>query len=122
DPALRGAVEEEAGSDRALDRGLDLGADGFGDPPEPADPRRHAVDRLEIVADRLLARDVRKRAEDGAEEAGRLLAVAAEADALHARLGIDVDEAPVDLAPRRPLLQRRHRRTEGRIVQHRSVD
>ena len=36
--------------------------------------------------------------------------------ALHAGLGIDIDEAPVDLAPRRPLLERRHGRPERRVV------
>ncbi len=83
-------------------------------------------DRLEIVADRLLARNVGKRAEDGGEEA-RGLHVAGSADigeldALHARLGIDIDEAAVDLAPGRALLKRRDGGPEGRVGKHRAVD
>lgn len=52
----------------------------------------------------------------------RLLARLAEADRAIIGLGIDIDEAPVDLAPRRPLLERRDRRTERRVGEHRPVD
>ena len=119
-----GLVEEEARADRALDRRLDLGPHRLDDPPQPPDPRRHPLDRLEIVADRLLARDVGQRAEDGARRspAARPSPSPVRRHALHAGLGIDIDEAAVDLAPRRPLLERRDRRAERRVGEHRAVD
>src|SRR3546814_15842711 len=63
------------------------------------DAGRTLVDRFEIVADRLLARDVREGAEDGGEEARRFgFAGGGEANAPATRLRVDVDEAAVDLA------------------------
>ena len=69
EPLRRRAGEEEGRAERALDRRLDLGPHRLDDPAQPPDRRRALVDRLEIVADRLLARNVRKGAEDGGEEA-----------------------------------------------------
>src|SRR5690606_18088991 len=87
----------------------------------------HALDHLDILADRLFARDRRQRAEDRRQKAGQLplfagFARLADADRLIIGLGVDIDEAPVDLAPRRALLQGRDRRAEGRVREYRAVD
>ena len=85
------------------------------------DPFAAVLDRLQIVADRLLARDFGYRADDRLEEARHLRRGRAELEARAGR-GVDIDEAPVDLALGRALAQRVHRRAERRIDQHRSVD
>ena len=67
---LRGrAEEEEGGAERVLDRRLDLRPHRPDDPALPADAAGEAIDRLQIVADRLLARNVGQRADDGGDEA-----------------------------------------------------
>jgi hypothetical protein len=38
------------------------------------------------------------------------------------RLGVDIDEAPVDLAPGRAILERHDRGCERRVAQHRAID
>src|SRR3546814_19399556 len=91
----------------------------------PADTPRHRLDRLDIVADRLFARDFGERAEDRGQETGQpfllaldRIAVAVEADRAVIGLGVDLDETPVDLAARRPLLARRDPRSERRVGEH----
>src|SRR3546814_6372934 len=55
---------------------------------------------------------------------GRVLrvAVAIELDRAMARLGIDIDEAPVDLPPGGPVPERADGLGEGGVGQHRTVD
>ena len=79
------------------------------------------------VADRLFARDVRRRAENGGEKAGRLSRAlfcvpAPRTESWAPRLGVDIDEAPVDLAPRRAVAQRVDGLIERRVGEHRAVD
>ncbi len=121
--------EEERPADRGLDKLLDVR-------PQCADDLAHAADAaaalgygLEIVADRLLARQVAERAEDRAEEAGQLDMAARVArpgrgqpERPQARGRLDIDEAPVDHAPRRTVLERANGLGERRIGQYRSVD
>src|SRR3546814_1504258 len=88
---------------------------------------RHALDHLDIFTDRLFAWDRRERAEDRRQEARKLalfvgFARLADADRLIIGLGVDIDETPVDLAPRRALFERRDRRTKGRVREHRAID
>src|SRR3546814_4985228 len=80
----------------------------------PADAPRHALDHLDIFTDRLFAWDRRERAEDRRQEARKLalfvgFARLADADRLIIGLGVDIDETPVDLAPRPALFARRDR-------------
>ena len=72
----------------------------------------------------MFAGDIRQRLEDGGKEAGEFSGggFAAHRDSLPPRLGVDIDEPPVDLAPCRALFQRGNGRTERRIGQHRSID
>ncbi len=106
---LRGrAVEEQCVAEQPADGFLDLGAQRIGNGAHLADARGAALDPFEIVADRLFARNVRDRAEDRREEAGQPLAArVAFARLVHAArqigLGVDIDEAPVDLAMRGPV-------------------
>src|SRR3546814_990090 len=46
----------------------------------------------------------------------------ADADRLIIGLGVDIDETTVDLAPRRALFERRDRRTQGSVREHRAID
>src|SRR3546814_1106149 len=87
------------------------------------DAGRTLVDRFEIVADRLLARDVREGAEDGGEEARRFgFDGGGEANAPVTRLRVDVDEAAVDLAAGGAVQERVDDGEERRVGEPRSVD
>src|SRR3546814_16336091 len=84
----------------------DLGRDIGDHAAHLLDPARARGDRIEVVADRLLARQLRNRAEDRLEEARRAgLGAFGEVD-LHARRGIDVTEAAIDRTPGRAFPQR----------------
>src|SRR3712207_6616513 len=96
----RGSEQEEGRAQRPLDRLLYLRLHRLHDPAQPPNSTREILDRLQIVPDRLLPRDVGQCAQYGSDEAGRLaFLAAAEANALQAWLRVDVDETPVDLAP-----------------------
>ncbi len=129
EPRRGRGVEEEGRAEQRRHLLLDLDLHRIDDALHAADAPRHILDRLDAVADRLFARNFGQCAEDGRKKARRAprfalacLARLAEADRSIIRLGIDIDEAPVDLAPRRPLLERRDRRTERRVGEHRPVD
>src|SRR3546814_8273497 len=93
--ALRGrSAEQQRGSEYPLDRRLYLRPHRLDDLAKMDDAGRTLVDRFEIVADRLLARDVREGAEDGGEEARRFgFAGGGAANAPDTRLRVDVEEA-----------------------------
>ena len=114
-------IEEQRIAEQRFDLALDLGPDQPGDRAHPVDPLAALLDRLQIVADRLLPRDFGDRADDRLEETGHRRAGRAELEA-RAGGGVDIDEAPVDLALGGALAQRVHRRAEWRVDQYRSVD
>ena len=87
---------------------------------QPARPGRDRLDRAQAVADRLLARDIGKGAQDGAEEAGRL--AGHRAIVVHPRLGIEIDKAPVHFAMCWTAAQRSQRRAKGPVVEHGAID
>ena len=118
----RRAVEEQGVPEQSLDLRLHLGPDVGDDGAHPRDPFGAAVERLQIVADRLFPRQFAERAQNGLEEPRHTAFSTAAQPDLHAGRGIDIDEAAVDLVPGRALPQRIHRRPERRIGEHRSVD
>ena len=98
-------VEKEGVAKRRLYPLLHLRAHRIDDHAHALDAARQRLQRLDIIADRLFARDIRQRLEDRCEKArqlGRWLA-AAQRHAAPPRLGVDIDKAPVHLAPRRAL-------------------
>ena len=127
EPRRGRGVEEEGRAEQRRDLFLNLDLHRVDDVLHAANAARHAFDHLDILADRLFARDRRQRAEDRRQETRKLplfigFARLADTDRLIIGLGIDIDETPVDLAPRRALLERRDRRTEGRVREYRAVD
>ena len=121
EPARGRPIEQQRAAEQSLDRVLDLGPQRANDPPQPLRHARLRLQNLEIVADRLLARDGRQRTEDRAEPADLAFRTrAAGVDPIGAR--VDIDEPPIDLALRGPSGQRVDRAGERGVDQHRSVD
>ena len=126
-------VEEKSPPEQAFDMLFDLAAQILGDQPHLGDPVRAPGDRIETVADRLFAGDVRDGAKDRREEAGqrlvlgflrRLQALQRLVALCDVEIGawIDIDKAPVDLPLGRPVLQRLNRLGKGCIGEDRAVD
>src|SRR3546814_3620296 len=88
-------------AEQRLNFAFDLGRDIGDHAAHLLDPARARGDRIEVVADRLLARQLRNRAEDRLEEARRAGLGAFGEVGLHARRGIDVNEAAIDRTPGR---------------------
>ncbi len=114
-------VEEQGASKEAIDRRLDFGAQAGDDLPGALRLAAALFEQFEVVADRLLARDGRERAENGPEKADRLVLSAGEGvEAVGAR--VDIDETPIDLALCRARGQGGDGGGKGRVDQHRTVD
>src|SRR3546814_6123889 len=122
EPRGGGPTEEQRMAEQRLNFAFDLGRDIGDHAAHLLDPARARGDRIEVVADRLLARQLRNRAEDRLEEARRAGLVAFGEVDLHARRGVDVNEAAIDRTPGRAFPQRVDRGLEGGVGEHRSVD
>ena len=120
-PLRRHRQQEKALPHRPQDRFVNRRRHRVRHSLQPPDPRRHVIDPLQAVADRLLARDIRHRAEHGGEEP-RLPLRHRVRHIPQPRLGVDIDEPPVHLPVRRPQPHRLDRRPERRIVQHAAVN
>ena len=111
-------------------RFLDFYTQAVDDMPHSLDPVGTAGNLLKTVADRLFAWDVRCCTEDGGEEARRAFGhvgaavsfAPAKTETGATGFGINIDEAPIDLAPRRAVAQCADGLIERRVGQHRSVD
>src|SRR3546814_3217917 len=114
EPRGGGPTEEQRMAEQRLNFAFDLGRDIGDHAAHLLDPARARGDRIEVVADRLLARQLRNRAEDRLEEARRAGLVAFGEVDLHARRGVDVNEAAIDRTPGRAFPQRVDRGLEDR--------
>ena len=120
--AAHGRVIQEQGvAEQALDRLLDLGTQGLDDAAQPRHLARLDRQDIQVVADRLFARNRGQRTENHREPAGRARIVPTQA-AHPIRVGIDVDEPAIDLALGRAIAQHAHGFGEGRVDQHGPVD
>ncbi len=98
---------------------MDVGPRPFDDGGELAHLVVEADHPAELVGHRLVARDVRHRPLEGGEEAGD---ARAHAHGRRSRIGIDIDEAAVDLAEGGAAVDRRDRLVERPVVEHAAVD
>ena len=100
----------------------------LGDFPHALNAAGPVFDHVQAVAYRLFAGYVRCCTKDGCEKAGGFggafigLSAPPDAEAGQAGFRVDINEAPVDFAPCRPVAQCADRLCKGRIGQHRSVN
>ncbi len=86
--------------------------------PLQADPPVEIGKPFEIVANRLIARDVRERALDGLEESRHLV----RRRAADFRIGLEIDETAIHLAMCDMVLHRLERHRDRLVHQHAAVD
>ena len=109
----------EARRDDLGDQLADLRPGAVDDRPQSADPVVEIEHPIELVGDRLRARNVRHGAAQRGKEAGGL---AMGRRVRRRRVRLDIDKTSIDLPIGGPTVNRRNRLLERPVVEHRAVD
>ena len=119
-PLGGGVIEKQRVAEQLLHLLLHLAAQGIDDVAQPRHLARLPGQILQIVADRLFARNGRQGAKQHGEKPRQPTSAAAAAGQM--RAWVDIDQPPVHLAHRRFAANRADRFGKGGVYQHRSID